>query len=107
MVSDEPMLAQLVRIRSWATSSVSGDLGEAPQVEAHVVPLITSTRDNCLGSGCPQFDTCPLYAARKRAQEADVIVVNHHLLFADLALKEDSLSSVLPKVDAIVVDEKQ
>ncbi|HAK52199.1 MAG TPA: helicase [Gammaproteobacteria bacterium] len=105
MVSDEPTLAQLVRIRSWATSSVSGDLGEAPQVEAHVVPLITSTRDNCLGSGCPQFDTCPLYAARKRAQEADVIVVNHHLLFADLALKEDSLSSVLPKVDAIVVDE--
>ena len=105
MLTDEATLSQLVRVRSWAAATTSGDLGEAPRVEDHVVPLITSTKDNCLGSSCPKFDTCPLYRARKKAQKADIVVVNHHLLFADLSLKEDSLISVLPEVEAIVVDE--
>ena len=105
MVTDEATLSELVRIRSWTAVTTSGDLGEAPQVEDHVMPLITSTRDNCLGSSCPKFDTCPLYRARKKAQKADIVIINHHLLFADLSLKEDSLISVLPEAEAIVVDE--
>lgn len=105
MTSNEASLAQLVRIREWASTTVSGELSDAPPVDEDVQPLITSTRENCLASSCPDFETCALYLARKKAQEADVIIINHHLLFADLALKEDSLGSLLPEIEAIVVDE--
>ena len=105
MASNERSLAQLVRVREWASRTNSGDLSDAPLVDEEVQPLITSTRENCLASSCPDIETCALYSARKKAQESDVIIINHHLLFADLALKEDSLGSLLPEIEAIVVDE--
>ena len=103
--SSNETLVQLVRIREWSSKTISGDLADAPPIDEYALPLITSTRENCLSSSCPDFDTCALYSARKKAQESDVIVINHHLLFADLALKEDSLGSLLPEIEAIVVDE--
>lgn len=101
------MMDQLMSIRGWYTRTRTGDLTEWLDLErdSNLIPLVTSTADNCLGSDCPRYDECPLYAARERAAEADLVVVNHHLLFADFALQDDNISSLLPQVDAIVIDE--
>ncbi len=94
-------------IRRWAITTSSGDLADAPGLgERHPAwPWVTSTRENCLGAGCPQFDDCFVLAARREAQAADIVVVNHHLLMADLVLKEEGFGDLLPGADAIVVDE--
>ncbi len=102
---DSRTMASLERVRNWAERSKRGDLGEAGEIEDRVLPLVTSSKDNCLGARCPRFDHCPLFEARSQAAEADVVVVNHHLLFADLALREDNVSALLPNVDAVIVDE--
>lgn len=104
--SDE-VAADLVSIRQWWAHTSTGDLGEVVDLEEKpgLAPLITSTRDNCLGSRCPDFLECPLYRAREKAGEADVVIVNHHLLFADLAQRDDHLRSLLPTVRGIVIDE--
>jgi ATP-dependent DNA helicase DinG len=70
-----------------------------------VWPWVTSTRENCLGSECPAFDECFVLAARREAQAADIVVVNHYLLMADLVLKEEGFGDLLPGADAIVIDE--
>ncbi|MFP6805790.1 MAG: ATP-dependent DNA helicase [Pseudomonadales bacterium] len=101
------LLDKLVRVREWASQTRTGDLTEYSnfQDDPVLVPMISSTRDNCLGGSCPRIDECPLYKAREKAKNADLVVVNHHLLFADLAMKEDSLAQLLPHVDTVVVDE--
>jgi ATP-dependent DNA helicase DinG len=68
-------------------------------------PQVTSTRDNCLGNRCEEFKRCHLVAARREAQEADIVIVNHHLLLADLALKEDGFGDLLGSADAVILDE--
>ena len=68
-------------------------------------PQITSTRENCLGQRCAEFSRCHVVEARRAALEADIVVVNHHLLLADLALKEDGFGDLLPSVDAVILDE--
>lgn len=100
-------LDRLVGVREWSSRSRSGDITELSDFhdDTGIVSMITSTRDNCLGSSCPRFDECPLYRARDAANEADLVVVNHHLLFADLALREENLVQLLPTVEVIVVDE--
>jgi len=103
-----PHLARDLRIvAEWAGRTVEGDVAElgALSESSPVWPLVTSTRDNCLGSDCPEYARCPVLAARKRAQEADVVVVNHHLLLADLALRLNSHGDLLPRVDAVIIDE--
>lgn len=100
-------VTELHNVRTWLGRTHSGDLDEFPGM-ADDSPLrghITSTADNCLGQNCPQFSQCYLVKARRAAQEADLVVVNHHLLFADMALKEDGLGDVLPGADAFIVDE--
>lgn len=94
-------------IRRWTITTSSGDLADAPGLgERHAAwPWVTSTRENCLGTECPQFDDCFVLAARREAQAADIVVVNHHLLMADLVLKEEGFGELLPGADAIVVDE--
>lgn len=94
-------------IRRWTITTSSGDLADAPGLgERHPAwPWVTSTRENCLGTECPQFDDCFVLAARREAQAADIVVVNHHLLMADLVLKEEGFGELLPGADAIVVDE--
>jgi ATP-dependent DNA helicase DinG len=100
-------VVHLRSIRRFVTVTSTGDRAEVPDVpeSAGVWPLVTSTRDNCLGAECPRFAGCFVYKARREAQAADVVVVNHHLFLADLAMREDSIRDFLPAVDAIVLDE--
>ena len=97
----------LVRIERWARTTKTGDLAEVPGLsDSHALwPQITSTRDNCLGQRCEEFQRCHVVAARRAAQEADVVIVNHHLLLADLALKEDGFGDILGSADAVILDE--
>ncbi len=67
--------------------------------------MVTSTADNCLGLDCPDFDRCFVARARREAQDADVVVVNHHLLFADMAIKQSGFGEVLPGASVFIVDE--
>ncbi len=101
------VMEDLRRVRAWSRDTESGEVGELDSVasDSPVWPLVTSTQDNCLGSECPSFQQCFLVRARRQAQDADVVVVNHHLLFADLALKQSGFGEVLPGASAIVIDE--
>ncbi|MGK7295798.1 MAG: ATP-dependent DNA helicase [Candidatus Wenzhouxiangella sp. M2_3B_020] len=94
-------------VRRWARLTTTGEIRELAGIpeRARIWPMVTSTVDNCLGSDCPRINDCPVLKARRRAQDADVVVVNHHLLFADLALKQTGFGEVLPGADAIIVDE--
>jgi ATP-dependent DNA helicase DinG len=97
----------LPKVRAWSGITRSGDIAEARHLsDAHPVwPWVTSTRDNCLGADCSAFERCHVVHARREAQAADVIVVNHHLLLADLVLKEEGFGDLLPGADAIIIDE--
>ena len=97
----------LARIESFARITTTGDradLSEVPE-NAGVWPLVTSTRDNCLGSQCTHYDKCFVMKARKQALEADVVVVNHHLFFADVMLREESVAELLPACNTVIFDE--
>ncbi len=97
----------LERIRRWALTTRSGDLAEVGGL-ADSDPVwgeVTSTRDNCLGVRCPELSRCHVALARRAAIEADVVIVNHHLLLADLALKEDGFGDLLGAADAVILDE--
>ena len=98
---------ELDAVRAWAAVTRSGDIGELDTVaeNSSLWPQVTSTQDNCLGQECPEFSRCFVLEARRAAQEADVVVVNHHLLLADMVLKEDGFGELLPGVDAVIVDE--
>jgi ATP-dependent DNA helicase DinG len=97
---------QLQQVRDWSQSTRRGDIAELPLPEdAPVWPEVTSTTDNCLGQDCPEWQSCHLVAARREAQSADVVVVNHHLLCADLALKDEGFGEILPGADCFVIDE--
>jgi ATP-dependent DNA helicase DinG len=100
----DPLLA---RIESWSATTKTGDLAEVPGItESQTVwPQVTSTRDNCLGQRCPEYAGCHVVAARRDAQAADLVIVNHHLLLADLALKEDGFGDLLGTADAVILDE--
>ena len=97
----------LERIRSWSLTTRSGDLAEVGGLaDSHPAwAQVTSTRDNCLGTRCPQLAGCHVALARRRALDADIVIVNHHLLLADLALKEDGFGDLLGAADAIILDE--
>ncbi|HEV8333436.1 MAG TPA: ATP-dependent DNA helicase [Steroidobacteraceae bacterium] len=97
----------LGKVREWARVTRQGDIAELTQLSDSdpVWQWVTSTRDNCLGPECPSFDRCHVVQARRDAQAADVVVVNHHLLMADLVLKEEGFGDLLPGADAIVIDE--
>ena len=98
---------ELMQVRSWASATKSGDLAELSGIpeDTPIRPLITSTTDNCLGQDCPSHSSCHLLEARRRAQEADIVVVNHHLLCADLALKDEGFGEILPGADCFILDE--
>ncbi|PVV08374.1 MAG: helicase [gamma proteobacterium symbiont of Ctena orbiculata] len=100
-------VGQLQMIREWSTGTKSGDIAEMKQVpeEAGIWPFVTSTTDNCLGQECSAYSTCHLMEARKRAQEADLVVINHHLLCADMALKGEGFGELLPSADCYILDE--
>lgn len=94
-------------IKKWSTTTSTGDISEISTLpdNAKAIPLVTSTVDNCLGKDCSDYQDCYLIKARKKAMDADVIVVNHHLFFADLSLKEGGFGELIPEVDLVVFDE--
>jgi ATP-dependent DNA helicase DinG len=97
----------LARVETWATGTRTGDLAEIDGLDdrSPVIPLVTSTRDNCLGTECPRWTSCHVVRARREAMAADVVVINHHLFFADLALRDSGVAELLPSVEAVVFDE--
>jgi ATP-dependent DNA helicase DinG len=99
--------AVLERIRRWARTTRRGDLAEVRGLsDSHPVwAQVTSTRETCLGVRCPEISACHVVAARREALEADIVIVNHHLLLADLALKEDGFGDLLGWADAVILDE--
>lgn len=104
---DRFALRALSRIEAWAPTTRSGDLAEIDGLDERspVIPLVTSTRENCLGSDCPQFAACHVVKARREAMAADLVVINHHLFFADLAVRDTGMAELLPSVEAVVFDE--
>jgi ATP-dependent DNA helicase DinG len=106
-IGNPSWLRDLAGLERWARASASGDLTEHHDLaEAHgLKPWISSTVDNCLGMRCEHVEDCFVVKARREAQAADVVVVNHHLLLADLALKESGFGELLPGADVVVVDE--
>ncbi len=103
-----PSLAgDVAQVRAWRHRTGTGDCAELAEVaeDSAVWPLVTSTADNCLGQKCPSYSACHVVAARRTAQEADLVVVNHHLLLADLAMKEEGFVEFLPGAEAVILDE--
>ena len=100
-------VAQLRRIERFAAISATGDRGQAIGVpeDAPVWSMATSTRESCLGQECPQWSECFVVKARQAAQHADVVIVNHHLFCADLALREGGVAELLPSAQAVIFDE--
>jgi len=104
----EPTLAKhLKAVREWRHRTRSGDRAELTEVpeDSAIWPQVTSTIDNCLGQQCPKYKDCHVVHARRAAQEADLVVVNHHLLLADLAMKEGGFEEFLPGADVVILDE--
>ena len=97
----------LHRVSQWAQATVSGDIAEVVGLDdrSPVIPLVTSTRDNCLGTECPEYRSCHVMHARRDAMAADLVVVNHHLFFADMSLRDSGVAELLPTVDVAVFDE--
>jgi ATP-dependent DNA helicase DinG len=97
----------LKAIVSFARTTTRGDRSELANIPDHagIWPLVTSTRDNCLGTHCAYFDDCFVMKARKEALDADVVVINHHLFFADALLREEGLNELLPACNTVILDE--
>ena len=101
------LVADLNSIHAWRHRTDTGDRAELADVaeDSAIWPLVTSTADNCLGQKCDFYNECHVVKARRRAQEAELVVINHHLLLADLAMKEEGFVEFLPGADAIILDE--
>ena len=99
--------SQLRRIERFAAGSTTGDRAELAEVpeDAPVWARATSTRENCLGQTCPDFGDCFVMQARRNALAADVVVINHHLFFADVVLRDEGVAELLPSCNTVVFDE--
>src|SRR5271155_1731371 len=112
-MSDQPVLKGMdevdafQQIRDWSRLTESGDRAELTFLpdDSELWTRIDARRDTCTGKKCPEFEQCFLTAMQTRAREADLIIVNHHLFFADLALKQDDFGQILPEYSAVVFDE--
>ncbi len=106
-LSAREQLDELEMIAAWAGRTKSGDIAELDTIteDSPLWPKVTSTTDNCLGQECHEYQRCHVVAARRAAQEADIVVINHHLLLADMALKEDGFGELLPGANAFIIDE--
>lgn len=104
---DKNQLHELETLINWVPRTKTGDIGDLSEVpeDSRIWPAVTSTVDNCIGSECSYFEDCFVNKARKAALESDVVVVNHHLFFADKSLKEDGFGALLPEVNTVIFDE--
>lgn len=100
-------IAAIEAIKRWSKTTRSGDIADMETVaeSSGIWPWVTSSADNCLGQECPQFSDCFLLQARKSAQEAEILVINHHLLWADWAIRSDGFGELLPEADVVIIDE--
>jgi ATP-dependent DNA helicase DinG len=97
----------LAKVEAWAQTTASGDIAELEGLDerSSVIPLVTSSRENCLGGECPDYRQCHVMKARREAMLADIVVVNHHLFFADMALRDSGVAELLPSVEVAIFDE--
>lgn len=104
---DRSSIRSLAKIEEWSQVTRTGDLAELPGLDERspLIPLVTSSRENCLGAQCPKFRGCHVNLARREALAADVVVINHHLFFADLAVRESGMAELLPSVRTVIFDE--
>lgn len=104
---DPAVIAGLSRLMHWAQRSRRGDLAEVEGLDDHspLRPLITSTRENCVGNACPRHADCHVRRAREEALQADWVVINHHLFFSDHLLRESGVPALLPASGVVVFDE--
>ncbi|MFJ5158821.1 ATP-dependent DNA helicase [Pantoea sp. NPDC088449] len=100
-------LGDLISVRGWSSETTEGDVSNCSGVaeDSPIWPFVTSTNDNCLGSDCPLYKDCFVVKARKKAMDADVVVVNHHLFLADLVVKEGGFGELIPEADVMIFDE--
>ncbi len=106
--TDDPdVMHQLAMVAKFASETQSGDLADCVGIEedAKVLPYVTSTADNCLGKECPDYQDCYIRKARLKAIDADVVVINHHLFFADMAVKDSGFAELIPTADSYIFDE--
>lgn len=106
-LGDRRLMTELARIRGWSGRTRRGDIAEVSDVaeDSALWPRVTSTAETCLGQECPRIRDCFLFKARREAQEADVLIINHHLFFADMAVRQEGFAEVLPGADAFIIDE--
>ncbi|OOH90533.1 ATP-dependent helicase [Pasteurellaceae bacterium 15-036681] len=107
VLGDRSVLADLGKVRKWQTSTKTGDLSECITIaeDSPILPQLVSTTESCLGSDCPNFKECYVVHARRKAMEADVVVVNHHLFCADMAVKETGFGELIPEAELVIFDE--
>ncbi len=105
--TERSLHATLAKVEQWAQVTRNGDLAELAGLDERspVIPFITSNRENCLGAQCPKFRSCHVNLARREALAADVVVINHHLFFADLSVRDSGMAELLPTVKVIIFDE--
>lgn len=106
-LADPALQRRLAHLERWVQSTRSGDLAELPDLEdnAGLLLAVTSSRDNCLGARCPKYQGCHVNQARREALAADVVVINHHLFFADMTVRESGMAELLPSARVVVFDE--
>ncbi|MDP9501115.1 ATP-dependent DNA helicase [Bisgaard Taxon 45] len=107
VLGDRSVLTDLSKVRQWQNATKTGDLSECVELaeDSPILPQLTSTAESCLGTDCPHYNDCYVASARKRALNADLVVVNHHLFFADIAVKETGFGELIPQADVIIFDE--
>lgn len=100
-------LSDVILLRSWSNQTRDGDISTCVSVaeDSQAWPLVTSTNDNCLGSDCPLYKECFVVKARKKAMDADVVIVNHHLFLADMVVKESGFGELIPQAEVMIFDE--
>ncbi|MGX2973767.1 ATP-dependent DNA helicase [Ursidibacter arcticus] len=107
VLGDKSVLNDLSKVRKWHSSTATGDLSECITIaeDSPILPQLVSTTENCLGSDCPNYKECYVVQARKRAMDADIVVVNHHLFCADMAVKENGFGELIPDAELVIFDE--
>ncbi|HGO5853216.1 TPA: ATP-dependent DNA helicase [Mannheimia haemolytica] len=107
VLGDKSVLADLKKVSKWQNTTKTGDLSECITIaeDSPILPQLVSTTESCLGSDCPHFKDCYVVQARRKAMEADVVVVNHHLFCADMAVKETGFGELIPEAELVIFDE--
>jgi len=105
--SSKKLVSELHEVKEWSQITKSGDIAELNTVaeDSAIWPIVTSTADNCLGQECEFYKDCFVAKVRKTASDADIVIINHHLYFADLSLQEAGFGEILPAVESVIFDE--